>query len=224
MKTWHERLQEALAARDKTQAELARHASVKPPSVSDWLNGKTRMLGGKNAAKVCDFLRINHDWLFYGRLPSGLESDAMTAPNVRPAQPDTRRIPVLNKIPAGGPKQIIDDYLMGTGLDDIATDLDLGRYAFALIIDGASMEPEFKTGDKVIIDPGVKPRPGDYVVAKCNGDEGTFKKYRPRGLNQSGIEMFELVPLNDDFPTLRSEDIPCEIIGTMVEHRRLRRT
>lgn len=139
--------------------------------------------------------------------------------NTRPAQIGLRRIPVLSKIPAGGAKQIVDAYLMGAGMEDIATDLELSTYSFALIIEGDSMEPEFKTGDKVIIDPQILPRPGDYVVAKCNGDEGTFKKFRPRG-QINGVEVFELVPLNEDYPTIRSDSIECSVIGTMVEHRK----
>lgn len=96
-----------------------------------------------------------------------------------------------------------------------------------MIIKGDSMEPDFKEGDRVIIDPETIPKPGDFVVAKCNCnaccDEATFKKYRPRGINAQGDEIFELVPLNEDYPTFHSETMPCYIIGTMVEHRRYRK-
>ena len=36
-------------------------------------------------------------------------------------------------------------------------------------------------------------------------DEATFKKYRPRGLNEQGQQVFELVPLNEDYPSMRSD-------------------
>jgi SOS-response transcriptional repressor LexA len=64
---------------------------------------------------------------------------------------------------------------------------------------------------------------GDYVVAKNGGDEATFKKYRPRGKDAAGVDVFELVPLNDDFASLRSDIDHIAIIGTMVEHRRYRK-
>jgi SOS-response transcriptional repressor LexA len=85
------------------------------------------------------------------------------------------------------------------------------------------MEPEFKEGDSIIIDPDVKPSPGDFVVAKNAQEEATFKKYRPRGVNEQGEQVIELVPLNDDFPSLRSDYTPLQIIGTMMEHRRYRK-
>ena len=85
------------------------------------------------------------------------------------------------------------------------------------------MEPEFKEGDTIIIDPDIKPSPGDYVVARNADQEATFKKYRPRGRNAQGIDVIELVPLNEDYPILRSDVSPLEIIGTLVEHRRYRK-
>jgi SOS-response transcriptional repressor LexA len=61
------------------------------------------------------------------------------------------------------------------------------------------------------------------VVAKNSQEEATFKKYRPRGVNEQGEQVIELVPLNDDFPSLRSDYTPLQIIGTMMEHRRYRK-
>jgi SOS-response transcriptional repressor LexA len=87
------------------------------------------------------------------------------------------------------------------------------------------MEPEFLPGDKVIIDPMVRPRPGDFVIAKRDNDqEATFKKYRLRSQDEHGRDMIELTPLNSDWPTLMIDrDNPGHIVGTMVEHRRYRR-
>ncbi|MGL5041357.1 MAG: S24 family peptidase, partial [Aeromonas sp.] len=44
-----------------------------------------------------------------------------------------------------------------------------------------------------------------------------------RGYGEDGQEVFELVPLNDDYPTMRSDRQPIQIIGSMVEHRRRRK-
>lgn len=134
-----------------------------------------------------------------------------------------RRIPVISYIQAGDWREVVDCYTTGDGYAAIYTDLDVSRCAFALEIIGLSMFPQFEPGDRVIIDPEIVPQPGDFVAAKNDGHEATFKKYRPRGRNADGKEVFELVPLNDDFPTLRSDVEPIQIIGTMVEHRKYRR-
>ena len=44
-----------------------------------------------------------------------------------------------------------------------------------------------------------------------------------RGMNERGNMIFELVPLNDDFPSLRSDVNDIHIVGTMIEHRKYRR-
>jgi SOS-response transcriptional repressor LexA len=143
--------------------------------------------------------------------------------NVARAAPERRRIPIISYVQAGMMTEAVDPYLVGDGFETITTDLELSGSAFGLVIKGPSMEPEFKEGDKVIIDPAVEPLPGDFVVAKNTEEEATFKKYRPRGTNERGVMVFELVPLNDDFPTLHSERDHLRVVGVMVEHRKYRR-
>lgn len=148
---------------------------------------------------------------------------AGTQANVAPAPLGTRRIPLVSYVQAGHMTEAVDPYALGEGEDWLLTDLDLSSNAFALRIKGDSMLPEFREGDTVIIDPGVLPLPGDYVVAKNGENEATFKKYRPRGVNEQGQQVFELVPLNEDYPSMRSDLTHIHIIGTMVEHRRYRK-
>lgn len=73
------------------------------------------------------------------------------------------------------------------------------------------------------MDPDIAPNPGNYVIAKNHHNEATFKKYRPRGRDADGRDVFELVPLNDDYATLRSDQDGAVVIGTVVEHIRILR-
>jgi len=137
--------------------------------------------------------------------------------NVIPAALGVHRVPLINYVQAGHWSEIAggfhaDEYLL--------TNLDLSDRAFALEINGESMLPEFRSGDRVIIDPAIPPSPGCFVVAKNGGDEATFKKYRLRGIGDNGEEIIELVPLNPDFAPMRSDKTPFRIVGKMVEHRR----
>lgn len=143
--------------------------------------------------------------------------------NVVSAPMGLRRIPLISHVQAGMMTEAVDPYAVGDASDWLITDLELSSGAFALQIKGDSMLPEFCPGDRVIIDPSIVPDPGNYVVAKNGENEATFKKYRPRGVNERGEQVFELVPLNDDFAPMRSDIVPIQIIGTMVEHRRYRK-
>lgn len=50
-----------------SQAALARACKVSPPSVNDWLSGKTKRMGGVNLLRVSQFLNVSPTWLATGR-------------------------------------------------------------------------------------------------------------------------------------------------------------
>ena len=147
----------------------------------------------------------------------------MELSNVTPAQIGTRRVPLISYVQAGCWTEATDPATVGDGFEYLLTDLELSGSAFALQIEGESMLPEYRPGDRIIVDPEIHPQPGDCVVAMNGGQEATFKKYRPRGINERGDTVFELVPLNEDFAPMRSDQTPIRIVGTMVEHRKYRR-
>lgn len=153
-------------------------------------------------------------------LPAGRQVEPS---NVAPAAIGTRRVPLISYVQAGCWTEASDTATVGDGFEYLLTDLELSGSAFALEIQGESMLPRFVPGDRVIVDPEVCPQPGDFVVAMNGGQEATFKKYRPRGIDEHGNTVFELVPLNDDFPTMRSDQTTIRIVGTMMEHRQYRR-
>lgn len=140
--------------------------------------------------------------------------------NVAPANAGVRPIPVISAVQAGQLKDMENPYSPGDGYSVEYTDQKLSRWAFALEVEGESMMPLFKPGDRLIVDPNLAPQPGDYVIARNGSDQATFKKYRPRGMDANGEMIFELVPLNDDYPTMRSDIEHLIVIGVVTEHRK----
>lgn len=134
--------------------------------------------------------------------------------NVTPA--GRRRIPVISYVQAGMMTEVVDPFALGGGLETVEAPLGCSERTFGLRIEGNSMEPRFREGDVVIIDPELAPQPGDFVVGKNGKEEATFKKYRPRGIDENGNEVFELAPLNDDYPTLHSKRDGLVIVGVCV--------
>lgn len=140
--------------------------------------------------------------------------------NVSPVELDDRnRVRILDYIQAGLPAEV------AAGLNDediaafITVDRDDAEDLFALVIRGNSMEPAFTEGDVVLLKRSLAPQPGDYVVAVNGEGEAVFKRYKVQRTDESGRTVFALVPLNDDYPTLRSDELPLQIRGTMIEHR-----
>ncbi len=61
------RLRAALKDRGRKSVELARATGVAPSTVGDWLSGKAKTMVVENAVKVCDYLEVTQDWLFFGK-------------------------------------------------------------------------------------------------------------------------------------------------------------
>lgn len=189
-----------------TQVEVANSAGVSQQSIESIESGRTRK--PRNLLELSKALKCNPEWLLNGE-------------NIMPlTEISSRRIPVISYVQAGSLTEARAITDLTGDFEYVLADADIPEYCFALRIDGDSMQPEFKEGDIIIIDPELLPMPGEFVVAKNGGHEATFKKYRPLGV---GINEFELVPLNPDYPVLRSADMHLQIIGVMIEHRIYRR-
>lgn len=213
----------ALVAEFKTADAVARLAATAPMYLSQILNGAKSSTGKPRGVGDALARRIEHGcgkyvgWL---DVPHHGQDTGKFDSNVSTSSVGTRAIPVISAVQAGLMKEMDSPYAAGDGYAVEYTDDNLSRWAFALDIQGVSMMPEFRPGDRVIIDPNLSPNPGDFVVAKNGGNEATFKKYRPRGIDENGNEVFELVPLNDDFAIMRSDATRLQVIGVMTEHRK----
>lgn len=130
-------------------------------------------------------------------------------------------VPILDYTQAGDPpdlagKNEVEEYVLvnGEGNGDL----------FALYIRDNSNFPEFRIGDLIIVERSMRPRPGDFVIAVDGSGHAIFRRYKVLKTSERGETIFALVPLNDDFPTLRSDELPLALRGVMVEHRKYRRT
>lgn len=200
-----------------TQEKLAAKCGVSRAAVAQWEAGVTRP-SLDNLVKAAEALNVWLSWLTVG------DQSLPDTPNpFAPASP-FRGVPVIDYGQAG--RWSADVTLpVGASGDVIAADPEISQRAFALVIRDNSMAPDFSEGDKIILDPDVTPQPGDLVVAKLDSEqEATFKKFRPRGADGSGVAPIELAPLNPDWPTLViNAENPGRIVATLVEQRRYRR-
>lgn len=64
---WHQRLTEAREAKKIKKTAFAKLVGVSAPTVTEWENGNTKMIEGKNLLNVCEKLEISPDWLLYGK-------------------------------------------------------------------------------------------------------------------------------------------------------------
>lgn len=93
-----------------------------------------------------------------------------------------RKLPVIGSVAAGTWCEAIEEFQPGDAEEWIDSPGPVGPRAFILRIDGISMyNPQgsvsFADGDRVVIDPSIEARPGDFVCAKLAGsNRATFKR------------------------------------------------
>ena len=216
MDTFGSRLRTARNKLGLTQPGLALKCGWESQSRISMYERDVRQPSHRDLTLLAKILGVSVEWLLTGKEPKATPAEHI----------DVRQLPVINYIQAGNPREIVDAYEAGDGFDTIGVDPSLakklGHHAFALLVDGESMLPDFRPGDIVVIDPDAPVRPGDIVVAKLHKDQAaTIKKYRSRGEDEEGTPVFELVPLNNDYPTITVDaGNPGHLIGPVIEHRR----
>ncbi|MDW3096188.1 MAG: S24 family peptidase [Gammaproteobacteria bacterium] len=87
---------------------------------------------------------------------------------------------------------------------------------FALRVLGDSMEPEFKDGCIIIIDPAANVENGKYVIAEVDG-EYIFRQFAQEG------EKFFLQPINPGYKSIEIES-PSVVRGVITQRAGARRT
>ncbi|WP_392552891.1 LexA family transcriptional regulator [Orbus wheelerorum] len=211
MATLANRIRARREALGLTQDDVAQKVGMTQQSYQAIEAGQTkkpRFLYEISQALQCDMA-----WLL-----SGKEEVNIAPVNLK----NIHKVPIISYVQAGLWTEScnMED---STGYEYLLTDLDISANTFALKIKGQSMEPEFVDGDMIVVDPTIKPLPGEFVVAVNGEEEATFKKYRELGYDEHERMQFELVPLNSDYPKMSSLTQQIRIVGTMVEHRTYRR-
>jgi SOS-response transcriptional repressor LexA len=178
-------LKELRLQRGWAQSDLARFLGVTTASVANWesqANGVT----ARNLKAMSDKLGLPIDYFRLG-------ATALLAQAPPPAAgPHVRRVPVVSWARAGEAHDYAD---LCHQLDDAVETDCKDANAFALIIEGDSMEPEFMAGDIVVFTPNSEPRNGDIVVCRLKETHGVLlKRYRRTGPEGKTVRLESVNP------------------------------
>lgn len=212
MKTLAERLKyamEVLPPQRIKGVDLAKYVGVKPPSVSDWLSGKSKTMEGENLLRASKFLKVNPTWLATG---SGEPTSVhQKSSNVSPV--NARMAPVLSWVQAGTFTNV-ESVDMSEVTEWLPLPEDCER-CFYLKVQGVSNEPEFLEGDYILVDPTVHysdMQSGDMIVV-TKGKDATFKKLV---IESNGDKYMQAV--NPNFsPNILPIDESCHFVGQVID-------
>ncbi len=187
------------ASKDMSLAELARLAKTRPQTLNN-IRAKLRGIGPNLQRRIANALNVTVDELLI---------EAVDIPD------RYGPIPVISWVQAGEFNHCSDIWppgVSGEG-EPVFSVKKISPSAFALLVEGDSMEPRFMAGDKIVVDPMVYCNSGDFCVVKIN-EETAFKK-----LIETETEL-RLVPLNDKYEERvikKDSRVNFKIIGKVVD-------
>ena len=185
--------------------DLVKLTGVSKGTVSQWLNNIAKPRG-ENLLKLADALVCKVDWLLLGK---GEKETGETA-NIAPGPEIKGHYPLISWVQAGAWSTIFEiDVLEAESFPCPVTG---STKTFVLAVHGISMEPVFREGDLIFVDPEAESHHGSYIVARLDAqNEATFK--------QLIIEQGEkyLKPANPNWPEqITPINGDCTIVGTVV--------
>lgn len=129
--------------------------------------------------------------------------------------PSAIKAPILGRVAAGVPIEMITDILDTEELDPKS--FPEGDY-FGLVISGNSMEPKISEGDVVIVRQQNDVESGQIAIVTINGEDATCKKVMKYG------DHLMLTSFNPDYKPMQFskedvEKLPIRILGRVVESR-----
>jgi SOS-response transcriptional repressor LexA len=174
-----------------TRTEIARAAKKSQSAVTQWLSGDTKELKSDSAAGIQAVTGFSAVWLATGSGPRMAAdiSNVAAGPNMGGS------VPLLSSVQAGNFKEFVNNYSsVDNPVERVPTSVPVKQFTFALRVEGDSMEPDFKDGMVIIVEPELDPLPNDFVIVKNGNEESTFKQ-----LVKDGPDWY-LKPLNDRYP------------------------
>lgn len=219
----HERIQQKLEEKNLKQADIARATGKSTAAVTKWLKGDN-IPKAENLKAIAKLLNVSDEWLLTGKGDEQASKKIdLGESNVTFVNTPLIQVPLLDYVQAGLFHEVGYDGINPLGASWTTYEGARPECVFSLKVEGLSMAPEFMPGDEIIVDGSLEAKPGSLVIAQeiQHGlARTTFKKYRIIGVNEFGVDIIELVPLNTDFPTLNSLQIEISIIGVVVRHNR----
>lgn len=197
----YSRFEALCRARGVTPYRVAQETGVTTSTLSQWKNGayvpKTEKL-----QKLASYFGVPLEYF------TGVATNTP-----QPSTDHTRWVPVLGRVAAGIPAEMVEDVLDYEEIESSVGD------AFALMIRGGSMSPVLLPDDVVIVKKQDDVESGAVAVVSVNGDDATCKKIVK---TEGGVI---LQPLNPDYDPLFYSDeeivtLPVRILGRVVEVRR----
>lgn len=199
-----------------SQSNFSNATGIKLSQIGQWLSDpespNARNMSDRSARKIERAVRIGSMWM-------DTEHVARSDVNVEPG-PDLapRPIPLISWVQAGDWNEAINSLAPGDAEEWLFITGHSRPHAYALRVRGISMEPDYQSGDIILVDRDLQAINGSHVVVQLDTEkEATFKR-----LVIEGDRKF-LQPLNPAWPDkmieINGNATICGVVFAMMRYR-----
>jgi len=183
-----------------TQGDFSQKSGIPLPTIKK-LEQNERIPRSNLSKKIADFFKIKEAELYID----------FEIKNFSEEQIPVKKIPLISWVSANRFGEASDPYPLGDAEEWLYTTAK-GERMFALKVKNDCMEPEFREGDRIIVNPNVEAASGDYVIVRDNKkNEATFKQLKIYG------KKVILHPLNPKYEDIElDQDKRYVIVGKVV--------
>lgn len=201
-----ERIKQLREANSLTQEELAKRLETSKQTIYKYENQIITNIPSDKIETLAKIFKVSPIYLM------GWDEKEEEKPK---AKVKGVKIPVLGRVAAGVPIEMIEDVL---DYEEITEDMARHDKYFALKIQGDSMTPRIWNNDVVIVRQQDNAENGDIVIATINGDDAVCKRLQKYN---DGIALISLNPQYEPIYFKKDEvdEKPVRIIGKVVELR-----
>lgn len=168
--------------------------------------------------QAAEGMNIDFDILFSKLDPDyniSVKNENVASKEAAPSSAAPLRIPVLGRVAAGVPIDMVEDIV---DWEELPADMARHGEYFGLVIHGDSMEPKMSEGDVIIVRQQADIESGQIGIITVNGDDATCKRIMKYA---DGIM---LLSTNPKYPPMQytskeMKDLPIRILGKVVELR-----
>lgn len=194
-----------------SQKRLSDESGISQGSISRIERGRQSNLTAETFRRLGEAMtRLSPDHMSSSG-SSFLQEEVLPLPNWNYSHP----LSVISWMQAGKLTELEEqaETYQSTEGEPVISDKSVSEQAFALKVQGKSMEPRFFEGDVIIVDPKLECHTGDLCVARIN-DQTTFKRY-----HETSAEI-RLEPLNGKYEILvvpKDRPVDFNILGKVVD-------
>lgn len=194
--------------RDWSQSVVAERTGVSVQAVSNWEKGVD--LNHKRAFQLASIFDVDIHMLLSGELSEHNENSTIT----ETGEIGGRIVPRYNI------ELVKNRAITSMFVERVRSHFPCSEESFSLLVHDRANEPKYLPGDSLIIDPDIRPEPGDMVLAVVPSED--LPVIRQLNVLRSGVDpLYELRPLNAPWPTYTVGQDAIE--GVVSEHTQPRR-